>query len=79
MEMERTINNLINKYIERIIIDYPERDKLHIDLIDFVKELDGMRSIEKNIEELNFFKQKQKSMELVKKMTNKTVKNFLKK
>ena len=30
---------LINKYTERIMIDYPEADKIHIDLMQFAEEL----------------------------------------
>lgn len=32
------MKDLLNKYIERIKIDYPEDDKLMIDLQDFLKE-----------------------------------------
>ena len=30
---------LINKYTERIMVDYPESDKIHIDLMQFAEEL----------------------------------------
>ena len=30
---------LINKYTERIMVDYPEADKIHIDLMQFAEEL----------------------------------------
>lgn len=33
------MNNLIDKYIQRIMVDYPEADKLHIDLKQFAQEL----------------------------------------
>lgn len=33
------MQDLINKYIERIKTDYPEDDKLMIDLQDFAKEV----------------------------------------
>jgi len=33
------MNKLIDKYIQRIIVDYPEADKLHIDLKQFAQEL----------------------------------------
>lgn len=36
--MEQT-NRLIDKYIKRIMIDYPEEDKIHIDLVQFAQEL----------------------------------------
>jgi len=29
---------LVNKYTERILVDYPEKDKLHIDLMSFLNE-----------------------------------------
>lgn len=32
-------DELINKYTERIMIDYPEADKIHIDLVQFAEEL----------------------------------------
>jgi len=33
------MKNLIDKYIKRIKVDYPEDDKLMIDLEDFAKEI----------------------------------------
>jgi hypothetical protein len=30
---------IIGKYIDRIMIDYPEADKIHIDLVQFTEEL----------------------------------------
>lgn len=30
---------IIDKYIQRIMVDYPEADKIHIDLLQFVEEL----------------------------------------
>jgi hypothetical protein len=30
---------IIDKYIDRIMIDYPEADKIHIDLVQFAEEL----------------------------------------
>lgn len=32
-------SKIINKYTERIIVDYPEADKIHIDLVQFAEEL----------------------------------------
>ena len=32
-------NVKLDKYIDRIIEDYPEKDKIHIDLQQFAKEL----------------------------------------
>lgn len=30
---------IIDKYIQRIMVDYPEADKIHIDLVQFAEEL----------------------------------------
>jgi hypothetical protein len=38
------MKNLIDKYIERIKIDFPEDDKLMIDLQDFAKEIQVKQS-----------------------------------
>lgn len=34
------MKNIIDKYIKRIMVDYPEDDKLQIDLQDFAKEIE---------------------------------------
>ena len=45
---EKKIEKLINKFIERIKIDYPEDDKLMLDLIQFKSEL---AALDKEIEQ----------------------------
>jgi hypothetical protein len=58
------MNNIIDKYIKRIKIDFPEDDKLMIDLQDFAKEIKS-KQIEDAIKdlELNLNNNKQKRTE----------------
>lgn len=34
-----SMNKLIGKYTKRIMIDYPDADKIHMDLVQFAQEL----------------------------------------
>ncbi|HUU89398.1 MAG TPA: hypothetical protein VMX17_16820 [Candidatus Glassbacteria bacterium] len=37
--LKQNMKKLIEKYIKRILIDYPEEDKLYIDLMQFAHEI----------------------------------------
>ena len=40
------MKKLIEKYIKRILIDYPEEDKLYIDLMQFAHEINSQATNE---------------------------------
>lgn len=39
-------NKIIEKYIKRIMVDYPEEDKIHLDLMQFANEIQQVKNFD---------------------------------